>query len=377
MKRVLSLLVCLLTLLPLCLLTAGAKTYEGRALDEEWIAEHYTGQQLTPEEVEAFALAEYYRVTYTLDTETGALKILCGRDENGNKIEQKMLPYAKYEWIPWQHGDMLNSIKTVYIEEGILSVGRYSFYLCESVEEVYIPHSVRKIDRTTFYQCENLKTVHYAGNSADFWSRVNFNEVRNWYAVDMDGDGVEQADEVIAYFKDKIVFGESVRVVCKNQDGDEITSYTVGGYAHGEKYAVTAPVLEGLTYLGEQTEFSGTFKRHDSTVLELIYHCDHEYAVADPAKPCGSFCKHCGRIDPNPPVEHEWGETEIKSERGFLTPLDQVVKCKVCEAKISEYKLPYAPNVCIAVAGPILLARIVFAIVYPIRKKRKMRDLTW
>ena len=377
MKRIIALAVCLLTLLPLCLLVVGAETYEGRALDDEWIAEHYTGQQLTPDEVEAFALAAYYRVTYKLNTDTGVLQIFCGRDENGNKIEQKMLPYAKYQWIPWQHGDLLNSIKTVYIEEGILSVGRYSFYLCESIEEVYIPHSVRKIDRTTFYQCENLKTVHYAGSAADFWSRVNFDEVRNWYAVDTDGDGVEQADEVISYFKDKIVFGESVRVVCKNQDGDEITSYTVGGYSHGEEYTVTAPELEGLTYLGEQTEFSGTFKRNDSTVLELLYHCDHEYAVTDPAKPCGSFCKHCGRADPEPPVDHEWGECEVKSERGFLTPLDQVVKCKVCEAKISEYKLPYAPIVCIAVAAPILVAGIVFAVVYPIRKKRKMRDMTW
>ena len=288
-----------------------------------------------------------------------------------------MLPYAKYQWIPWQNKGMLNTVKTVYIEEGILSVGRYSFYLCESIEEVYIPHSVRKIDRTTFYQCENLKTVHYAGNESDFWSRINFDEVRNWYAVDTNGDGVEQESEIIAYFKDKIVFGESIRVVCKNQDGDEITSYTVGGYARGEEYAVTAPELAGLTYTGEQTEFFGTFKKNDTTVLELTYHCDHEYEVADPAKPCGSFCKHCGRADPEPPVDHEWGEVEIRSERGFLTPLDQVVKCKVCEAKISDYKLPYAPVVCLAVAGPILVAGIVFAIVYPIRKKRKMKDMTW
>ncbi len=377
MKRAIALLVCLLTLLPLCTLAVGAQVYEGRALDEEWIAKHYTGQDLTDEEIEAFALAEYYRVTYTLDTESGELHILCGRDENGEKIEQKMLPYAKYQWIPWQNRGKLDTIKTVYIEEGILSVGRYSFYLCDSVEEIYIPHSVRKIDRTTFYQCENLKTVHYAGSQSDFWSRINFDEVRNWYAVDANNDGVEQTDEIIAYFKDKIVFGESVRVVCRNEEGDEILSYTVGGYESGEDYTFTAPAIDGVTYMGEQTEFSGTFKRNDSTVYELIYHCDHEYAVTDPAKPCGSFCKHCGRANPEPPVEHQWGEAEVRSARGFLTPLDQVVKCKICEATITEYKIPFAPIVCIAVAGPILLAGIVLAIVYPIRKRRKMRDMTW
>ena len=377
MKRVICLFVLIFTLLPLCFVNVSAKKYAGRALNDEWILEDYRKEDMSTDELEAISLAGHYRVQYTLDTDTGEMHIFCDTDENGQKIEQTMLPYADYRWIPWQDKEMLDSIKTVYIEEGILSIGRYSFYHCESLEEVYIPHSVQKIDRTTFYQCENLKTVHYAGSAADFWSRVNFDEVRNWYAVDTDGDGVEQADEVISYFKDKIVFGESVRVVCKNQDGDEITSYTVGGYSHGEEYTVTAPELEGLTYLGEQTEFSGTFKRNDSTVLELLYHCDHEYAVTDPAKPCGSFCKHCGRADPEPPVDHEWGECEVKSERGFLTPLDQVVKCKVCEAKISEYKLPYAPIVCIAVAAPILVAGIVFAVVYPIRKKRKMRDMTW
>ena len=377
MKRIICFVVFLFTLLPLCFLTAGAKIYEGEAINKEWILEDVSGRELTEEEIEAIALAEYYRVQYRLDTETGEIRIFCGTDENGDKLEQKMLPYAHSMWIPWQSLGVMNTIKTAVIEDGVLSVGRYSFFKCDTIETVYIPHSVRKIDRTTFYQCQNLEKVYYAGTEEDFWKRVNLDEVRNWYAVDEDGDGLENETEIKEYFKDKLIFGESVKVVCKNQDGDEITSYTIGGYNRGDAYTVTVPEIEGVTYTGEQTEFSGTFKKNDDTVWELTYFCDHEFAVTDPSKPCGSFCKHCGRQDPEPPAEHEWDSVEVRSERGFLTPMDQSVKCKVCGTKVREYKGPLAPIICIAVAGPILIAGIVFAVVYPIRRRRKLKENTW
>ena len=377
MKRLICLFVLLLTLVPFFAMSVSAEVYTGEAINREWILEDVTGREMTDEEIEAIALAAYYRVQYKLDTETGELRIFCDTDENGKKVEQKMLPYAHYMWLPWQSNGVMNTIKTCYIEEGVLSVGRYSFYRCDSIEEVYIPHSVRKIDRTTFYQCKNLEAVYYAGNEEDFWKRVNLDEVRNWYAEDADGDGLENETEIKEKLKDKLVFGESVKVVCKNQDGDEITSFSIGGYNRGDSYTVVAPEIEGVTYTGEQKEFSGTFKRNDDTVWELTYHCDHEYAVADPSKPCGSFCKHCGRQDPNPPAEHEWDSVEVRSERGFLTPMDQSVKCKVCGTKVREYKGPLAPIICIAVAGPILIAGIVFAIVYPIRQRRKLKENTW
>lgn len=377
MKRVICLFVLLFTLLPLCFLSTSAAVYEGIALDKEWILENYTGKNLTADEIEAISLADHYRVQYKLDTEKGEIRIFCGTDASGNKIEQSMLPYADYRWIPWHDAETMNSIKTAYVEEGVLSIGRYSFFECYSLEEVYIPYSVRKIDRSTFYQCTSLKKVYYAGSEEDFWKRVNLDEVRNWYAVDANGDGVEREDEIKFRLADKIVFGESVKVVCKNEEGDEIKSFGVGGYERGDAYTVTPPVLEGMTYVGEEKEITGKFKKNDKTVIELIYRCDHEYEVKDPAIPCGSFCKKCGRQDPNAPVEHTWGEVEVRSERGFLTPMEQSITCEVCGAKQKEYKMPYAPIICIAVAAPILLAGIGFAIGYPIYRKRKMRDMTW
>ena len=67
----------------------------------------------------------------------------------------------------------------------------------------------------------------------------------------------------------------------------------------------------------------------------------------------------------------------MTSKRGFLTPLDQVTVCEKCNARVAEYKDPYGPIICICVAAPILLAGIVLAVVIPIRKRKKLKDMTW
>ena len=378
MKRVLCVLLLAATLLGGFCLAAGAeKSAPKIALDREQILAEFNGRTPTAEELETLRLAEYYEIRYTLDKVSGELDIFCGTDENGNKIEQQMLPYVRNTWIPWQNNDDYTYIKTARIHEGVQSIGRYSFYMCENLETAYIPHSVRKINVTTFYQCADLQTVYYAGTEQDFRVRVKVEETRNWYGVDADGNNTVDEDEVVFKLTDKIHFGESVSVFCKNEEGDVITSYTVGGYFPGDEYVITPKELTGLTYVGEQTEIKGTFKENDKSSFVFTYHCDHEYAVKDPSMPCGSFCTKCGRVDPNPPVEHTWGETEVRSERGFLTPLDQSVTCKVCQAKVEEYAYPYAPYICAAVAAPILITGIVFAIVIPIRKKKKLKEMTW
>lgn len=377
MKKVVCTLLLILLLVPVFSFNASAQIYSGRALDDKWILEDFTGQTMDADTLEALQLAAYYRVEYSLDTLEGELNIYCGVDENGKKIEQMMLPYARINWVPWQNNGLLDYVKTARIEEGVKSVGRYSFAYAENLETVYLPHSIRKINVTTFYQCENLETVYYAGTEQDFVNRILFDETRNWYGEDQDGNNTVEEDEVIFTLKDKIHFGESVTVRCENEEGELITAYTVGGYFIGDEYEIEPLEIEGLTYVGEEEKITGKFKKNDSTVHVFTYHCDHEYVVEDPSVPCGSFCTKCGGVDPEPPVEHTWGETVIKSERGFLTPLESEISCEVCKAKVSEYKQPYAIYICIGVAVPVLLTGIAFAIIVPIRKRKKIKDLTW
>ena len=367
MKKVFCLILTALMLVGALCVPAGAELITGRALDQDWILDDFSGSA-DAEDREAFFLAPYYRMMYSLDTETGELNIYCGTDEEGNVVYEKMLPYAKDSWVPWKKNRDL--VKTAYIHEGVQSFGRYSFVDCDNLTELYLPHSIRRINRTALWNCNSVETVYYAGTRKDFVERIIYEDVRNW---------CENSSEYDLLYKmeDKIHYGESVGVICKNEEGDTFKTYTVGGYFVGDKYTIVPEVYEGLRYVGKEAQISGKFKSGDTTVYELIYHCDHEYSVKDPSKPCGSFCKYCGRLDPEPPVAHSWGETVVKTERGLLTPLEQTVTCSVCAGKQEEFKQPFGLYIGIGVTGVILLTGICCAIILPIRKKKKMKDMTW
>ncbi len=395
MKKALCVCLMICMLVPVLCIGTGAEIYTGRAVDVEAVVKANTGAtNLSEEDREFFENAITHKINYKLDTEKGELDIYC---DEGSTGVQYMLSYIAPHWVPWQNenpGDfstqigeggylefvpensLLQYVKTVRVHEGIGSLGRYSLAYGYQIEEVYLPHSLFKINHTVFYQCENLKTIYYAGNQKDF-EKVVIDAKRNWVGTDKDGNNTIEEDEVTSRFTDKIHFGESVTVVCKNEEGDVIEKYTVGGYFVGDEYTITPKTLEGLEYVGEKTEITGKFKKNDKTEYELVYHCDHDYQLRFPKVPCSSFCTKCGRANPEPPVEHTWGEPVVVSERGFLTPLNQSVICEKCNAKVTEYKNPYGPIICIAVAAPILLTGIVFAIVTPIRKRKKLKDMTW
>ena len=376
MKKALCVFLMVLLLVPTLCVGAGAEVYEGLAVDVAEVIRQNNGTYTSEEDIEFFENALSHKINFKLDTVTGELNILCGIDENGNKKSEYMLPYIALHWVPWQNNDLIKSVKTVRLEEGVASLGRYTLSYTEALEEVYLPHSLKKINRQAIYQSPNLKAVYYAGNKDDF-NKILLDEVRNWTGTDQDGNNTIDEWEVDFFLKDKIHFGESVTVVCKNEEGDVIQSYTVGGYFVGDEYTITPPALEGMTYVGEQARIVGKFESGDDTEYELVYHCEHEYKLRNPKVACSSFCTKCGRSNPDVHDLHDWSDPIVVSERGFLTPLNQSVICKKCNAKISEYEYPYGPIICIAVAGPILLAGITFAIDYPIRRKKKMRDMTW
>ena len=395
MKRILCAILMVLMLASTLCVGVGAEIYEGRAVDVEAVVKANTGAaNLSDEDREFFENAVTCKIYYKLDTEKGELLIY--RDETVTDV-QYMLPYIAPHWVPWQNENpgefssqigsggylefepeksLLQNVKTVRVQEGIGSLGRYSLAYGYQIEDVYLPHSLMKINHTVFYQCENLKNVYYAGNKKDF-EKVVLDAKRNWVGEDQDGN--DTIDEWEATFKleDKIHFGESVTVVCKNEEGDVITKYTVGGYFVGDEYRITPPQMQGLTYVGEQSEIVGTFKKDDKSEYVLTYRCEHDYQLRFPSVPCSSFCTKCGRSNPDFHDQHTWGEPVVVSEYGFLTPLNQSVICQKCNAKVTEYKAPYGPIVAICVAVPILLAGIVLAIVLPIRKRRKMKYMTW
>ena len=363
MKRILTIVFFMALFCALFCICASAEIYSGRALDEAAIHGWENGE--VPEGWDPeYESAAYYHVQYELNTDTGVLRIFCGE----NKPVQKMLPYAKGEWVPWTKDNMRPFIKTAIIEEGILSIGRFSFAYCENLETVYIPHSVLRVDQTTFWECPKLKTIYYAGTEADFNNYVEYQDVRNSYT----GGGKERKA------RDMLVFGESVTVVCKNQDGEVFDVYTVGGYAVGDSFVIRPKIYEDapITFVGENGEIKGRFKKNDDRQYEQVYNCAHEYHFKDETIPCSSVCMYCECADPAYEDEHEWNVTKDQ-KRGLFKNLELDKKCNHCGLRRQKHEIAYGVYVAAGLGVVVIITAVVLLIALPIRRKKKMKSLTW
>lgn len=69
----------------------------------------------------------------------------------------KMTDYSYDNLAPWY--DDRSSIKSVIIEEGVTSIGNYTFYNCHSLTIVAIPDSVKSIGFNAFGDCTNLTAI--------------------------------------------------------------------------------------------------------------------------------------------------------------------------------------------------------------------------
>lgn len=87
-------------------------------------------------------------LTYTLDTETGVLKI----EGSG-----AMSNYQNYNYVPWYSNRVV--ICQVDLPEGLTSIGNYAFYNCSCLTSVTIPNSVTSIGNYAFSGCKGLTSI--------------------------------------------------------------------------------------------------------------------------------------------------------------------------------------------------------------------------
>ena len=387
MKRILFFVFLISLFLVLFCIYSSAAVYEGRAIDEDYILNRDESNDegfVDPE----FELAGYYKLRYRLDTDTGVLRIFIDPDYASKP--QKMLNYAKAEWVPWTKDHLRPYIQTVIIEEGILSVGRFSFWQCENLREVYIPHSVLRIDQSTFYECPKLKTIYYAGTREDFQALVEYQDLRNSYT-----GGVTEVKAI-----DLIQYGFSVRVRYINQDGEYFRDFTVGGYFLNDQYVIEPDVMEGLTYVGKvkpdtllgkikaffqkkqpENSYVGVFKKDNSGIIyEFEYYCEHKYEFADPTKICSNACIYCGCANPVFEDEHQF-VIKKNVEGGFFKDREMEKKCSVCDLTRSEYKQALWVNAAILSSFVVIFLAVVTGITLPIvfhhKKKSKEKELSW
>lgn len=87
-------------------------------------------------------------VTYTLDTESGELKI---------KGTGEMYDWNWDNAAPWY--SIRSYVKSVSISDGVTSIGIYAFRGCSSLTSVTIPNSVTSTGNYAFYECTGLTSV--------------------------------------------------------------------------------------------------------------------------------------------------------------------------------------------------------------------------
>ncbi len=80
-------------------------------------------------------------LTYTLNTETGVLKI-----EGSGAMED----YENFKYSPWY--DSRKYILTLDLPAGLTSIGKYTFNECSGLTSVTIPNSVTSIGYEAFYR---------------------------------------------------------------------------------------------------------------------------------------------------------------------------------------------------------------------------------
>lgn len=94
-------------------------------------------------------------VTYTLDTETGVLKI-----EGTGAMTKYASTIVDNKWIttaPW--GKYSKYVTSVVIGDGVTSIGDYAFSSCKSISEICIPESVTKVGEYAFEACSSMTSI--------------------------------------------------------------------------------------------------------------------------------------------------------------------------------------------------------------------------
>ena len=105
---------------------------------------------------------------WTLDKVTGTLTISgIGYMENYSAVPP-----------PWH--DYRDIIKTVIIEDGICSIGNFSFAECDKITDVIIADSVTSIGTSTFFECTALSKITFCGTENQWKDIMKNSEDNRW-----------------------------------------------------------------------------------------------------------------------------------------------------------------------------------------------------
>ena len=108
----------------------------------------------------------------------------------------------------------------------------------------------------------------------------------------------------------------------------------------------------------------------------LEYFCAHEYRQAEELQFCSRFCVYCGCCDPEYEDLHTFAiKKEIK--RGLFRDGELDKTCSVCGLRRYQSELAYIWTVLTVASALIIVTAFVCSVYFPVRRWKRIKDLTW
>ena len=166
------------------------------------------------------------------------------------------------------------ALDEVHLPETLTTIGESAFEGCKSVLALEIPASVTSVGERSFAFCRRLEIITFRGKVSEI-GKWTFKECENLDSLRMDTSGVSfDASAFEGAGMDstgvKSLNTSIVSIVCKDSEGNEIQrDPSAKTLELGEKFTVTAPVIEGYT-VGEKTSEEVEAKG-EAIVVEFTY----------------------------------------------------------------------------------------------------------
>lgn len=167
-----------------------------------------------------------------------------------------------------------SALDEVHLPETLTTIGESAFEGCKSVLALEIPASVTSVGERSFAFCRRLEIITFRGK-VERIGKWTFKECENLDSLRMDTTGVSfdaSAFEGAAIDSTgvKSLNTSIVSIVCKDSEGNEIQrDPSAKTLELGEKFTVTAPVIEGYN-VGEKTSEEVEAKG-EAIVVEFTY----------------------------------------------------------------------------------------------------------
>ncbi|MBR2849778.1 MAG: leucine-rich repeat protein [Clostridia bacterium] len=166
------------------------------------------------------------------------------------------------------------ALDEIHLPETLTTIGESAFEGCKSVLALEIPASVTSVGERSFAFCRRLEIITFKGKVSEI-GKWTFKECENLDSLRMDTSGVSfdaSAFEGAGIDSTgvKSLNTSIVSIVCKDSEGNEIQrDPSAKTLELGEKFTVTAPVIEGYT-VGEKTSEEVEAKG-EAIVVEFTY----------------------------------------------------------------------------------------------------------